>query len=67
VHGADTACDDLIDFQKCNFIDHSVIEILHHIKDDFKVAGGELLILGIEELNPVGNSKHPLAAQRRKM
>jgi MFS superfamily sulfate permease-like transporter len=56
-----------IDFQKCNFIDHSVIEILHHIKDDFKVAGGELLILGIEELNPVGNSKHPLAAQRRKM
>jgi MFS superfamily sulfate permease-like transporter len=55
-----------IDFQKCNFIDHSVIEILHHIKDDFKEAGGELIILGIDELKPVGNSKHPLAAQRRK-
>jgi hypothetical protein len=31
------------------------------------MAGGELLILGIDELNPVGNSKNPLAAQRRKM
>jgi MFS superfamily sulfate permease-like transporter len=55
-----------IDFQNCNFIDHSVIEILYHIKDDFEVAGGELIILGIDELKPVGSSKHPNAAQRRK-
>jgi MFS superfamily sulfate permease-like transporter len=55
-----------VDFRKCNFIDHSVIETLHHMKDDFKVEGGEMIILGIEELRAVGNSKHPLAAVRRK-
>ena len=55
-----------VDFRKCNFIDHSVIEILHHVRDDFKEAGGELVVLGIDELNPVSNSKHDRAAMRRK-
>jgi len=55
-----------VDFRKCNFIDHSVIEILHHIRDDFNEAGGELVILGIEELRTVANSKHARAAVRRK-
>ncbi|MFM7729335.1 MAG: SulP family inorganic anion transporter, partial [Flavobacteriales bacterium] len=55
-----------LDFTKCNFIDHSVIETLHHMQDDFKVEGGEMKILGIEELKAVANSKHPLAAVRRK-
>jgi MFS superfamily sulfate permease-like transporter len=56
----------IVDFRKCNFIDHSVIEILHHVRDDFKEAGGELVVLGIEELKPVSNSKHDRAAMRRK-
>jgi MFS superfamily sulfate permease-like transporter len=55
-----------VDFRKCNFIDHTVVETLHHMKDDFTVEGGEMNILGIEELKSVGNSKHPLAAVRRK-
>jgi anti-anti-sigma regulatory factor len=55
-----------IDFRKCNFIDHSVIEILHHIQDDFKESGGELVVLGIDELKPVSNSTHKKAAVRRK-
>ena len=55
-----------VDFRKCDFIDHSVIEILHHIQDDFKEAGGELVVLGIDELKPVSNSTHRRAAVRRK-
>jgi MFS superfamily sulfate permease-like transporter len=55
-----------VDFRKCNFIDHSVIEILHHVQDDFKEAGGELVVLGVDELKPVSNSKHDRAAMRRK-
>jgi MFS superfamily sulfate permease-like transporter len=55
-----------VDFRNCDFIDHSVIEILHHIKDDFNEAGGELIVLGIDELKPVSNSKHKSAAVRRK-
>lgn len=55
-----------LDFTKCKFVDHTVIEILHHLKDDFDAEGGELKILGVEELKPVGNSKHHLAAVRKK-
>lgn len=55
-----------IDFRKCDFIDHSVIEVLHHIQDDFKEAGGNLVVWGIDELKPVSNSKHRDAAVRRK-
>lgn len=55
-----------IDFRNCYFVDHTVIEMLYHIRDDFAAEGGELNILGIEELRPVGNSKHPRAALRRK-
>jgi anti-anti-sigma regulatory factor len=54
-----------IDFSHCNFIDHSVVETLYHMRDDFKEEGGELIVLGIEELKPVGNSTHHLAALRR--
>lgn len=55
-----------LDVTKCKFVDHTVIETLHHLKDDFESEGGELKILGIEELKPVGNSKHHLAAVRKK-
>jgi MFS superfamily sulfate permease-like transporter len=56
----------MIDFSKCFFIDHSVVETLYHIKDDFMEEGGELIVLGIEELKPVGNSKHHLSALRKR-
>ena len=55
-----------LDVTKCKFVDHTVIETLYHLKDDFETEGGELIILGIEELKPVGKSKHHLAAVRKK-
>jgi MFS superfamily sulfate permease-like transporter len=55
-----------LDFTKCDFIDHSVVESLYHIKDDFMEEGGELIVLGVDELRPVGKSKHKFAAVRRK-
>lgn len=55
-----------LDLSACHFVDHSVIETLHHIKDDFKTEGGSLTIIGIDELNNVGKSKHHLAAKRKK-
>ena len=51
-----------IDFKKCFFIDHTVIEALYHIKDDFQNEGGSLTILGIEEFKSA--SSHHLAARR---
>lgn len=55
-----------LDVTHCKLVDHSVIETLHHLKDDFKSEGGSLTIKGIEEFKNVGKSNHDLAAKRKK-
>jgi len=54
----------VFDVRNCALVDHSVIETLHHLKDDFANEGGNLQILGIDEFKKVGKSKHHLAAVR---
>jgi len=66
IHNFKFKNDVTLDLRDCTFIDHSVIETLHHIKNDFITEGGSLTILGIEELKNVGQSKHHLAARRKK-
>jgi MFS superfamily sulfate permease-like transporter len=66
IHSFKFTDDVILDLSDCVFIDHSVIETLYHIKNDFTTEGGSLTILGIEELKNVGNSSHHLAARRRK-
>lgn len=66
IHSFKFTDDVILDLNDCVFIDHSVIETLYHIKNDFSTEGGSLTILGIEELKNVGNSAHHLAARRRK-
>ncbi len=55
-----------LDLTDCKLVDHSVIETLHHLKDDFHLEGGSLTIKGIGQFKNVGNSTHHLAARRRK-
>jgi hypothetical protein len=57
--------DIILDVRACKLIDHTVIESLHHVKDDFTVEGGSLEILGIEEFGPVFGSKHQHAAVKK--
>jgi len=66
IHSFKFTDDVILDLSDCIFIDHSVIETLYHIKNDFSTEGGSLTILGIEELKNVGSSTHHLAARRRK-
>lgn len=66
IHSFKFTDDVILDLNDCVFIDHSVIETLYHIKNDFSTEGGSLTILGIDELKNVGNSAHHLAARRRK-
>lgn len=66
IHSFKFTDDVILDLSDCVFIDHSVIETLYHIKNDFSTEGGSLTILGIEELKNVGRSSHHLAARRRK-
>lgn len=54
----------ILDVNACNFVDHSVIETLHHLKEDFEAEGGHLEIKGIAEFNPITGNK--LSAHRKK-
>jgi hypothetical protein len=55
-----------VDVTKVNFIDHSSIEALHHMEDEFKAEGGVLDIIGLQHFDNVHGSKHQLAARKRK-
>jgi MFS superfamily sulfate permease-like transporter len=53
-----------IDFSELSLVDHSVLENLHHFKDDYESSGGKVQFQGLEQLNQMSN--HPLAARRLK-
>jgi MFS superfamily sulfate permease-like transporter len=55
----------ILDVTACNYIDHTVIENLNLIKDDFKAEGGELEIIGFDEFKPATGSSHKYAALRK--
>ena len=57
----------VFDVTACKLVDHTVIENLHHIKDDFENEGGTFTIKGIEEFKPATNSKHKFAALRKEI
>lgn len=54
-----------IDLTTCHFIDHSSMEALHLLQEDFKNAGGHLNIIGIHDFKPLHQSKHHAAARRK--
>lgn len=55
----------VFDVTTCKLVDHTVIENLHHIKEDFENEGGLFEIKGIEEFRPVSKSKHQFSARRK--
>lgn len=54
-----------LDVTACKYIDHTVIENLHHMKDDFIVEGGDIEIIGIDEFKSATGSNHKFAALRQ--
>ncbi len=55
----------VFDVRKCVLVNHSVIETLHHLKDEFENEGGHLTILVINEFTNVHGSKHHIATKRK--
>ncbi|MFM6934421.1 MAG: SulP family inorganic anion transporter [Flavobacteriales bacterium] len=55
-----------IDVTHVTFIDHSSIESLHHLADDFKNQGGLLDVIGLQQFENVHGSTHHLAARKKK-
>jgi MFS superfamily sulfate permease-like transporter len=58
--------DIFLDVRDCKLIDHSVIESIRHLKDEFKEEGGSFTVIGIEEFKNMNRSKHELATKRKK-
>jgi MFS superfamily sulfate permease-like transporter len=58
--------DDVIfDVSTCKIVDHTVIENLHHIKEDFEDEGGSFTIYGLEEFTPLSKSNHKFSALKK--
>ncbi|RQW82660.1 MAG: SulP family inorganic anion transporter [Methylococcus sp.] len=52
----------IFDVANVSYIDHTVMEFLHHFQNDYIDRGGRCEIRGLDKLAPY--SKHPLAARR---
>ena len=52
----------VIDLSHTRFVDHSVMEKLHQLEDDFSHAGMRLTVIGLDNHTPL--SPHPLAARK---
>ena len=58
--------DIVFDVRKCVLADHSVIESIYHLKDEFRELVGTLTVIGIDEFKNMNRSKHELATKRKK-
>ncbi len=54
-----------IDLENTHFIDHSVLESLHHFKHDYEATGGRVEIIGTDNHELI--SKHEMAARKKKL
>jgi MFS superfamily sulfate permease-like transporter len=56
----------VLDVRDCVLVDHSVIETLHHLKEDFENEGGHLTIMGIDEFKPTSSHKFSVHRKHKK-
>lgn len=52
-----------LDFSEAHLVDHTFMEFLSHLREEFEHAGGVLTVTGFERFKPF--SDHPLAARKR--
>jgi MFS superfamily sulfate permease-like transporter len=57
--------DVIFDVTTCKIVDHTVIENLHHIKEDFENEGGSFTIQGLDEFRPLSKSNHQFSAMKK--
>jgi MFS superfamily sulfate permease-like transporter len=54
----------ILDFERTQLVDHTVVEKLDHLVDDWKRAGRSLELRGLHDHEPI--SSHALAARRKR-
>ncbi len=55
----------ILDFTKCNLVDHTVMDNLHHLHQDFENENRHLKIIGLEEMEYTSGSKHEMSTRKR--
>lgn len=55
----------VVNLDDCSFIDHSVMETIHLLGEEFKAEGGRLEVVGLEHFENFGKSTHGLSAKKR--
>ncbi len=55
----------ILDFTKCNLVDHTVIDNLHHLHQEFDNTGRHLKVIGLEEMEYTSVSKHEMSTRKR--
>ncbi|NBP29414.1 MAG: hypothetical protein EBV23_07515 [Flavobacteriia bacterium] len=55
----------VVNLDDCSFIDHSVMEAIHLLSEEFKAEGGRLEVVGLEHFENFGKSTHGLSAKKR--
>jgi MFS superfamily sulfate permease-like transporter len=54
----------VLDLSRTRLVDHTVMEKLHQLRDDFERSGKRLSVIGLEVHEPL--SKHPLSARKQR-
>lgn len=60
-HNAHTV---ILDLSNTRLVDHTVMEKLHQLEQEYKQQSRELIITGLEDHRPLSN--HPMAARKKK-
>jgi len=47
-----------MDLSHCNVVDHTVMDNITHLQNDFENAGGKLNVIGLDTLTPTSKSNH---------
>ena len=55
----------LLDLSQCNVVDHTVMDNIIHLRNDFENGGGALEVVGLELLKPTSKSNHDLSTRMR--
>ena len=56
----------VLNLEDCTFIDHSVMETIHLLENEFISEGGMLEVVGLDHFENTGKSSHDLATKKRK-
>jgi MFS superfamily sulfate permease-like transporter len=66
IDSVSTSSEFTMDLSQCNVVDHTVMDNIIHLQNDFENAGGKLQVVGLDTLTPTSKSNHELSTRLRE-